>query len=232
MSLPPSSFQSTAQMENRTPYAREITSDDSTSYVQSVEWLSEAVISPLAVSLHSPSLFLFPFLNLSGRFRQKIPRRTLYLLPLLHPIWPTRLLLRTRRRRILPFPLLYPLRYKMRRLLQRHPQTVCRNKSQHARRMLASRMLHDQQGTFSYYYFPSWIPIHPSISSGMSRYQLEDPQALSLHPARPMATSNSCSLNNTPSCLHTWKRNKESPQQVSRRSRLGWSSRFTVFGRT
>ena len=93
MSLPPSSFQSTAQMENRTPYAREITSDDSTSYVQSVEWLSEAVISPLAVSLHSPSLFLFPFLNLSGRFRQKIPRRTLYLFPLLHPIWPTRFLL-------------------------------------------------------------------------------------------------------------------------------------------
>jgi len=54
MSLPPSSFPSTAQMENRAPYARETTLDGSTSYVQSVEWPSEAVISPLAVSLHSP----------------------------------------------------------------------------------------------------------------------------------------------------------------------------------
>jgi hypothetical protein len=71
MSSPPSSFQSTAQMENRTPYAREITLDDSTSYVQSVEWLSEAVISPLAVSLHSPSTFLFPFLNCSAPLQTK-----------------------------------------------------------------------------------------------------------------------------------------------------------------
>ena len=38
MSLHPSSSRSTPQMENRARYAREITLDDSTLYVQSVEW--------------------------------------------------------------------------------------------------------------------------------------------------------------------------------------------------
>lgn len=55
-------------------------------------------------------------------------------------------LLRTRRGRILSLPLLDTICNKVCRLQQRHPETVRGDQQEYARRMLASGVLHDQQG--------------------------------------------------------------------------------------
>ena len=78
--------------------------------------------------------------------RQKIPRRPLHMLRLPDAIRSAGLVLRARRRRILPLPLQHALRDEMRRVQLRHPQTIRGDQPEYARRVLAPRMLHDQQG--------------------------------------------------------------------------------------
>lgn len=79
--------------------------------------------------------------------RQEVPRRTLHLLHLPDALRPSRLVLRARRRRLLPLSLFDPLRDEVRRMQYGDFETVRRDQSQHAGRVLAPRMLHDQQGT-------------------------------------------------------------------------------------
>lgn len=61
--------------------------------------------------------------------------------------WPPRLLLRARGGRVLPFSLLDTICDQVRELQQRDPEAVRGDQPKLAGRMLASGMLHDQQGT-------------------------------------------------------------------------------------
>lgn len=86
-------------------------------------------------------------INDSASFhRQKVPRRAFHMLRVHDTIWSAGLVLRARSRCLLPLPLFYPVCDKMCRVQQCYPEAVRRDQSQYERRVLASRVLHDQQG--------------------------------------------------------------------------------------
>jgi hypothetical protein len=80
-------------------------------------------------------------------YRQEISRRALHLLAVRHALWPAGLVLRARGRRLLSLPLLDPVRHKMCGMLECDSQAVRGDQSQQSRRVLASRVLYDQQGS-------------------------------------------------------------------------------------
>lgn len=78
--------------------------------------------------------------------RQEISHRPLYMQRMFDGVWTWRLVLRTWRPSLLPFPLLDTVCSQLCWLSNGHPQTICGDRPQRHYWTLASGMLHDTQG--------------------------------------------------------------------------------------